>query len=40
MAVKLRNLFVVPRAKVASPAVSEGEGQTVRLQVDGMVCGI
>ncbi len=39
MLVKPRNLFVQPRARVLSLDPGAG-GQTLRLQVDGMVCGI
>jgi len=39
MRLKPRNLFVKPWASVVSLEPAEG-GQTVRLQVDGMVCDI
>ncbi len=39
MSIKLRNLFVFPEAQVVS-LESDEKGQTVRLQVRGMICGL
>ena len=39
MRLKTRNLFVRPQAHVISVESAE-DGQTLRLQVDGMVCDV
>ena len=39
MPLMLHNLFVRPQARIA-PIEPAGGGQTLRLQVDGMVCDI
>ena len=39
MRLKPRNLFVKPRSSVVSLEPGEG-GRTIRLRVEGMVCGI
>ncbi len=39
MSIKLRNLFVFPEAQVVS-LESDESGQTIRLQVRGMICGL
>lgn len=39
MRLQLRNLFVLPRARALSPE-RDGNGQVLRLEIDGLVCAL